>query len=175
LHATKEKDHDNRHITQLSLQPQSGDPKDLVAKATLQHHHPHDPHHSTRSNPKDDDEPHQIVPRRRRHTYEDAKMVENDLQAATNALKSSRIVAQHKQDGVRMSLNAFKTLHAATVAKEHKDEQRSHPHLSWLGAYNRVRQRTQVDLIKRRMDQPYGPERSPRPSPRGTNPATPPE
>ncbi|ETW07493.1 hypothetical protein H310_02000 [Aphanomyces invadans] len=84
---------------------------------------------------------------RRRHTYEDACVVQNEVQSHTKALKSSRQTAERCHDMARLSLNAFIDLEEVVKARP-KDKG---DHLSWLGAFNRVRQRTDIEVIKAKM------------------------
>ncbi|OQR87514.1 hypothetical protein ACHHYP_08698 [Achlya hypogyna] len=82
---------------------------------------------------------------RRRHTYDEAKMVQKDLNHHTEALKSSRQAAEKHSDSIRLALDAFIDLSSAV--KSHPKESG----LTWLGAYNRVRQRNDVEIFKSRM------------------------
>ncbi|OQR92603.1 guanylate-binding protein [Thraustotheca clavata] len=125
LHASK----DNSEVISLHIQKQNTDQYD-----------------PTITNPSN--RAHAIVSDtlpRRRHTYDDAKIVQKDLDVHTEALKTSRQAAEKHSEGIRLALDAFIDLGASV---------KSHPReasLSWLGAYNRVRQRHDVDVIKARM------------------------
>ncbi|KAF0719721.1 Aste57867_843 [Aphanomyces stellatus] len=84
---------------------------------------------------------------RRRHTFEDARMVQSEVNGHTAALKTCRQKAERCHDAVRLSLDAFIDLEEAVKARP-KDKA---DHLSWLGAYNRVRQRADVEGFKTKM------------------------
>ncbi|RHZ15238.1 hypothetical protein DYB26_009086, partial [Aphanomyces astaci] len=84
---------------------------------------------------------------RRRHTYEDACVVQKEVQSHAKAIKSSRQKAERCHDMVRLSLDAFIDLEEVVKTRP-KDKG---DHLSWLGAFNRVRQRTDIEVIKAKM------------------------
>ncbi|CAK4546404.1 unnamed protein product [Aphanomyces euteiches] len=84
---------------------------------------------------------------RRRHTYEEALLIQNEVHGHTRALKTSRQKAEKCHDMVRLSLDAFIDLEASV--KSHPKNKNDH--LSWLGALNRVRQRTDIEVIKTKL------------------------
>ncbi|KDO27211.1 hypothetical protein SPRG_07460 [Saprolegnia parasitica CBS 223.65] len=89
-------------------------------------------------------EPDSLVPRRR-HTYDEAKVVQKDLDHHTAALKSSRRAAEKHSDSIRLALDAFIDLGTSVKTRPHDNG------ISWLGAYSRVRQRNTVEVFKERM------------------------
>lgn len=101
----------------------------LLVHGPFSHHSHHNPH----GLPTD-------LAVRRRHTFDDVKEAQKEVQDAAVELKKARVQAEHLSNLARLSLDAF--------SKRGQKPERSSKHSEWVRVYDRVTMKNAVEHSK---------------------------